>query len=202
MFTVEAVRKTFTGWAPFYDATHAWTLPFRREARLALGAQRGDRVLEVACGTGLNFAHLRELVGDEGQVVGVDLTPAMLERAQRRIARHGWKNVEVREADAAQLPFPEASFDKAICTFALNIIPNDVRAIEEIRRVLASGGRFVSLEMGARVHAVPGWLKPLAGICAVDMSRQTPDELRRGFGAVQVRQYGMGMFFIATATKR
>ncbi|MBM2851270.1 MAG: hypothetical protein HW418_4212 [Anaerolineales bacterium] len=62
--TLDTVRRTFTAWAPFYDATHAWPLPLRREARLALGVQRGDRVLDVACGTGLNFSHLRELVGE------------------------------------------------------------------------------------------------------------------------------------------
>ena len=112
--TLDTVRRTFTAWAPFYDATHAWPLPLRREARLALGVQRGDRVLDVACGTGLNFSHLRELVGEEGYVLGVDVTPAMLDIARQRIARRGWKNVEVREVDAAQLPFPDASCGKAI----------------------------------------------------------------------------------------
>ena len=199
--TLDTVRRTFTAWAPFYDATHAWPLPLRREARLALGVQRGDRVLDVACGTGLNFSHLRELVGEEGYVLGVDVTPAMLDIARQRIARRGWKNVEVREVDAAQLPFPDASFDKAICTFALSIIPDYVRAIEEARRVLVPGGRFVSLEMRPRPHNVPGWLKPLAGICAVDMSHRTLNELWRAFTDVQVHKYWMGFFFIAVAKK-
>jgi ubiquinone/menaquinone biosynthesis C-methylase UbiE len=199
--TLDAVRKTFTDWAPVYDATHAWTLLKRREARLVLGVQRGNRVFDVACGTGLNFAHLRELVGEEGYVMGVDVTPAMLDVAQQRIARRCWKNVEVREVDAAQLPFPDASFDKAICTFALNIIPDYVRAIEEVKRMLMPGGRFVSLEMRSNFHNVPGWLKPLAGICAVDLSHQTLDELQRVFADVRVRHYWMGMFFIAVATK-
>jgi SAM-dependent methyltransferase len=91
--TLDMVRKTFTAWAWIYDATHAWTLPGRREARLALGAQRGDRVLDIACGTGLNFPHLHELVGDEGHVMGIDVTPAMLDIARQRIARQGWRNV-------------------------------------------------------------------------------------------------------------
>jgi ubiquinone/menaquinone biosynthesis C-methylase UbiE len=199
--TLDTVRRTFTAWAPFYDATHAWPLPLRREARLALGVQRGDRVLDVACGTGLNFSHLRELVGEEGYVLGVDATPAMLDIARQRIARRGRKNVEVREVDAAQLPFLDASFDKAICTFALSIIPDYVRAIEEARRVLVPGGRFVSLEMRPSLHNVPGWLKPLASICAVDMSHRTLNELRRAFTDVQVHKYWKGFFFIAVAKK-
>ncbi len=199
--TLDLVRSTFTAWAPFYDATHAWPLPLRRAARLALGVQPGDRVPDLACGTGLNFAHLRELVGEKGYVMGVDVTPAMLGIARRRIARHGWKNMKIREADAAQLPFPDASFDKAICTFALSIIPDYVRAIEEVKRVLVPGGCFVALEMRSSVHAVPGWLKTLPHICAVDMSHQTLDELRRIFPDARVRNYLMGFFFIAVAAK-
>lgn len=200
MFTTEQVRKTFTDWAPRYDVTHAWRLLKRREARLALGVQAGDRVLEIACGTGLNLPLLRQLIGDRGSLVGVDLTPAMLDIARRQIATHGWNNVEVREADAARLPFPDASFDKAICTFALNIIPDYVRAIQEVKRVLVPGGRFVSLEMQSSNHRLPGWLKPMMNICAVDMSHQTLDELRHVFADVWVRHYWMGMFFITVAT--
>ena len=133
---LDTVRKTFTDWAPFYNPTHRWTLPKRRAARLALDLQPGDRILDLACGTGLNFPHLRELVGERGQVVGADLTPAMLDIARKMIESKGWKNVEVREANAADLPFPDSSFNKVIITFALNIIPEYVRAIEEVRRVL------------------------------------------------------------------
>src|SRR5512146_777375 len=115
---LDTVRKTFTDWAPFYNPTHGWTLPKRRAARLALALQRGDRVLDPACGTGLNFPYLREMVGERGHVVGADLTPAMLDIARKLIATKGWKNVEVREADAANLPFGDASFDKVLISFA------------------------------------------------------------------------------------
>lgn len=195
------VRKTFTGWAPIYNATHAWTLPKRRAARLALDLRPGERVLDLACGTGLNLPHLRELVGERGQVVGVDLTPAMLDIARRMIIMRGWKNVETREADAANLPFPDSHFDKVIVTFALNIIPEYVRTIEEIRRVLVPGGKFVALEMRAGIHSLPAWLQPLPHICAVDMSHNILRELRRRFTGVEVRNYWSGMVFIAVAQK-
>lgn len=196
---LESVRKTFTDWAPIYNATHGWTLPKRRAARLALDLRPGDRVLDMACGTGLNFPHLRELVGERGQVMGVDLTPAMLDIARRMIDSKGWKNVEVREADAAALPFPDASFDKVIISFALNIIPEYVRAIEEARRVLVPGGRFVALEMRAGIHSLPAWLQP--HICAVEMSHDTLREIQRAFKEAEVRNYWLGMIFIAAAKK-
>ncbi len=198
--TLDAVRKTFTDWAPIYNPTHGW-LPKRRAARLALGVRPGDRVLDLATGTGLNLPHLRELVGDQGQVTGVDLTPAMLEIARAQIERHGWKNVEVREADAAALPFPDASFDKVICAFALNIIPEYVHAIEEVKRVLVPGGRFVSLEMEATIHNLPRWLQPVPHICAVDMSHRMLDELQHVFPNTRVRKYWLSMVFVAVATK-
>ncbi len=195
------VRKTFTNWAPFYNPTHGWTLPKRRAARLALELKPGDRVLDLACGTGLNFPHLRELIGERGQVVGMDLTPAMLAIASKQIKTNGWKNVEVREGDAAQLPFPDASFDKVLISFALTIIPESVKAIEEVQRVLIPGGRFVALEMRAGMHSIPAWLQPLPHICGVDMSHDTLAEIGRVFGPLKVNKYWFGTLFVAVATK-
>ena len=207
MFTIEQVHKTFTEWAPRYNATHGWRLLKRREARLALGVLAGDRVLEIACGTGLNFPHLRQLIGDNGSLTGLDLTPAMLDIAQLEIERHGWKNVEVRQGDAARLPFPDDSFDKAFCAFALNIIPDFERAIAEVWRVLVPGGRFVALEMRSMdVSSLSGRLGHLAhrlmGVCAVDTEHRSLDAIQTTFGEVQVRRYLGGMVFIAVGTKQ
>lgn len=206
MFTTEQVRRTFTDWAPRYDATHSSRLLKRHAARLALDLQPGDRVLDVACGTGLNFPHLRHLIGDRGRLVGVDLTPAMLDIARQQIARHGWQNVEVREADAARLPFADASFDKVFCAFALNIIPEYEQAVSEMRRVLVPGGRFVSLEMQTMdASKLSGWLGNLAhrlmGICAVDTSHRTLEAVQTAFETVAVRRYLGGMVSIAVASK-
>ena len=196
-----SIRDTFTRWAPIYDATHAWSLPKRREARLALNTRPGDRVLDLACGTGLNFDHLHELVGERGRVVGVDLTPAMLEIASRRIQAHGWTNIEIREADAACLPFPDASFDKVLCSYALSIIPQYVLALQEVQRVLIPCGRFVSLEMEPTIHSLPAWLQPLPHLCAVDIRHSPAAALRLVFPGVRGRRHWMGMILLAVATK-
>jgi ubiquinone/menaquinone biosynthesis C-methylase UbiE len=145
----------------------------------------------------LNLPALRAAVGETGRVVGVDLSPRMLEVARRLIARKRWDNVEVREGDAASLPFPDASIDRAICSYALTIIPDYRRAIREIWRVLVPGGRFVSLEMRSAMHSLPG----LWRICSVDMSHDTVGELEAVFGAVDLRRAWMGMIVLASAIK-
>jgi ubiquinone/menaquinone biosynthesis C-methylase UbiE len=76
-----------------------------------------------------------------------------------------WDDVKTHKADAVQLPFPDESFHKAICSFALNIIPDYVQAIREVRRVLVPGGRFVAIEMRSGIHTLPRWLQPLPHIC-------------------------------------
>jgi ubiquinone/menaquinone biosynthesis C-methylase UbiE len=193
--TLADVRSTFDEWAPFYNPTHSW-IP-GAGGPFTLTVRPGDRVLDLACGTGLNFSHLRALVGETGRVVGVDLSPRMLEVADRLIASRGWKNVEVREADAAHLPFPEASFDRAICSFALNIIPDYRRAIQDIRRVLVPSGRFVSLEIRPAAHGLP-WLWR---VCTVDMSHDTLGGLQDAFGDVTVWPNGLGLIVITVADK-
>ena len=132
----------------------------------------------------------------------MDLTPAMLDIARRLIASKGWRNVEVREADAADLPFPEASFDKVIVSFALNIIPEYRRALEEVQRVLSPSGRFVALEMRAGIHSLPAWLQPLPHTCAVDMSHNTLHAIQHVFHNVEILNYWMGMIFVVIARKR
>lgn len=201
LMNLDEVRKIYNNWAPFYNPTHSWSLPKRRAARLMLNVQPGNRVLDLACGTGANIPHLRKLVGNEGHVIGVDLSPRMLDVARDMVAKHGWKNVEVVESDAAHLPFTDKFFDKVICSYALTIIPDYIRAIEEIKRVLVPGGSFVSLEVKvgqSTSHSLLQWLMP---ICAVDLSHETLQKIKTTFTDVQTRHYWQGMITIATATK-
>lgn len=204
--SLEQVRRIFTAWAPYYDLTHGSRLLLRRRARLALAVATGDRVLEIACGTGLNLPHLRQLVGERGRVVGLDLVSEMLAVARRRIGRQGWTNVSLVQADAARLPFREECFDRVLCTFALNIIPEYRDAVREVERVLAPGGRFVALEVSLTADSVPRWLGPLVqrvvGTCAIDLSHRSLEAIRDIFGGVEVQRHWLGMIFIAVADKK
>src|SRR6266704_2516286 len=93
------------------------------------------QVLEVAIGTGLNLAHYPGGV----QLTGVEWSPAMLQIARER-ARRLEVEVDLRQGDAQALEFPGASFDTVVCTFSLCAIPDDRKAVEEMARVLRSGG--------------------------------------------------------------
>lgn len=99
----------------------------------------GARVLELGVGTGLALrAYPRHC-----DVVGVDLAPDMLEHAQERIDRNGWRNVEVREMDALNLDFEDSSFDYVMAFHVVSVVPDAARFMREAQRVCKPGGKVV-----------------------------------------------------------
>jgi ubiquinone/menaquinone biosynthesis C-methylase UbiE len=113
----------------------------RRLVRAALGAQRGDRVLDVGCGPGFYVTELLEEVGSEGSVVGVDASADMLAVAAKRAEGHD--NVEFLEAEATSLPVANASFERALCVQVLEFVRDVAAALREMHRALRPGGRAV-----------------------------------------------------------
>jgi phosphatidylethanolamine/phosphatidyl-N-methylethanolamine N-methyltransferase len=104
-----SVQSFYGRWATLYDGLARFTPGIgrlRREAVAALSLDRGDTVVDLGCGTGANLPYLREAVGPEGTVVGVDLTRGMLARAQRLVDAAGWRNVHVVQGDATRPPVP------------------------------------------------------------------------------------------------
>ena len=100
----------------------------------------GD-TLEVAIGTGLNLPYYPPDV----RLTGIDLTPEMLAKAEIR-ARSIGRDIDLREADAHDLPFTEASFDTVVCTYAMCSVRDEVRVITEMKRVLRPGGRLILVD--------------------------------------------------------
>jgi SAM-dependent methyltransferase len=113
----------------------------RRLVRAALGAKRGERVLDAGCGPGFYCVEIAEEVGPDGSVVGVDGSRAMLALAERRCA--GRANIDLREGDVLALPLEDASVDAAICVQVLEYVDDATAALAEIRRCLRPGGRIV-----------------------------------------------------------
>jgi demethylmenaquinone methyltransferase/2-methoxy-6-polyprenyl-1,4-benzoquinol methylase len=128
----------------------------RIQAVRALGLRPGDTVVDLACGTGLNFRLLEKVVGPRGRIVGVDLTDAMLARAQDRIAANGWSNVSLVQADAAGFDFP-AEVDAILSTYALTQVPECAEVIAHGAKALSGGGRWAVLDLKVPGNT-PGWV--------------------------------------------
>ena len=103
---------------------------------------RGERVLDLGCGAGTDTLVAAQMVGLEGRVVGIDMTSEMLAKARAATAELGATNVELLEAEAERLPFPDASFDVVISNGVIDLIPDKDAVFAEIYRVLAPGGRI------------------------------------------------------------
>ncbi len=104
--------------------------------------EAGERVLDLGCGAGTDTLVAAQMVGPEGRVVGIDMTPEMLAKARAATGEMGATNVELLEAEAERLPFPDASFDVVISNGVIDLIPDKDAVFAEIFRVLAPGGRI------------------------------------------------------------
>lgn len=145
----DRVPGTYRRIASVYDAW-AWLTERRaRERCLELASIRdGESVLEVAVGTGLAFAGILE-ANPTGRNEGIDLTDAMLARAERRAARSGTANYRLRTGDAYALDFGDDSFDVVINNYMFDLLPSSDfrRVLGEFKRVLRPGGRLVMVNM-------------------------------------------------------
>ena len=102
----------------------------------------GERVVDVGSGGGIDSLIAARMVGPEGRVVGVDMTPAMLERARRAADEAGLDNVEFREGLMEELPVEDGWADVVISNGVLNLTPDKGRALAEMHRVLGRSGRL------------------------------------------------------------
>ena len=101
----------------------------------------GDRVLDLGSGAGTDSLIAAQMVGPEGQVVGVDMTPQMLAKARAAAAEMGAGNVSFVESEAEALPFDDGSFDVVISNGVIDLIPDKDAVFAELFRVLTPGGR-------------------------------------------------------------
>jgi ubiquinone/menaquinone biosynthesis C-methylase UbiE len=110
----------------------------------AAGVTSGQRVLDVACGTGIAARTAADLVAPDGTVVGVDLNEAML-----TVARRVRPDIEFRHGDATVLPFPDESFDTVLCQMGLMFFPDRPKALQEMARVITREGTVAVAVPGA-----------------------------------------------------
>ena len=164
--THERLIETYRKKAKYYDVTsRLYPAPGYPQRDQRIGAVRalrlrpGATVVDMACGTGLNFPLLEKVVGPGGRIVGVDLTDAMLARAQDRIAKNGWSNISLVHSDAAGFGFP-AEVDAILSTYALTQVPECADVIAHGAKALSGGGRWAVLDLKVPGRT-PQWLAQL-----------------------------------------
>jgi ubiquinone/menaquinone biosynthesis C-methylase UbiE len=189
--TREHLIETYRKKAKHYDITsRLYPVPGypQRGQRLrtvqALGLRAGDTVVDVACGTGLNFPMLEKAIGPGGRIIGVDLTDAMLAHAQHRIEANGWSNISLVQADAADFDFP-AEVNAILSTYALSQVPECAEVIAHGAAALTGGGRWVVLDLKVPGNT-PKWLAQ--GGTAIVRHFASIDEwiMRRPWEAIRV----------------
>jgi 2-polyprenyl-3-methyl-5-hydroxy-6-metoxy-1,4-benzoquinol methylase len=146
----DVIRQSFTTQAPAFAAT-PWVNDERRIRRLVMAAQLAgkERVLDVATGPGFIA---EAFAGAAREVIGVDLTDAMLQIARERTGVRGIANVSFRSGDASQLPFGQAEFDVTVCRLALHHVTNPGLVLREMARVTRPNGLVLIEDIYASEH--------------------------------------------------
>lgn len=149
------LRETYDNWVSRSGSWNDWAERLEPQQKglnapliEAAGIAAGQRVLDLASGTGEPALSIAAVVGPEGHVTASDLVPQMLAGARRRAAEKGLDNMSFQVADMQALPFAEASFERVTCRLGLMYVPEPVKALTEVRRVLKGGGRAAFLVWG------------------------------------------------------
>jgi phosphatidylethanolamine/phosphatidyl-N-methylethanolamine N-methyltransferase len=134
------LQKAYARWAPVYDLVFGAVFDRGRRAAIAAAEQVGGRILEV--GTGISLPDYSA----QNRIIGIDLSAAMLRKAQRRVADLALTNVEKLEVmDAEHLSFPDASFDVVVANHVISTVPHPEAALDECARMLRPGGEMILL---------------------------------------------------------
>lgn len=159
----ETVKAAYQRYARNYDfAVKLYRLlglhieQYRSRVIELLQLKSGDHVVELGCGTGLNFSRIMEKIGSEGQLIGVDISDNMLAIANERVERAGWKNVQLICSDLVEYSIPDG-INAVLSTGVLGYVNERNQIIEEVSRKLGSKGRIVIFDL-KRSDRIPSWL--------------------------------------------
>lgn len=151
-----SIKSAYRRWAPVYDNTFGrFTTEGRRHA-VEIINQRHGKVLEVGVGTGLSLPEY----GNHLDIVGIDLSPQMLDKAREKVAEEGLHNVTgLHEMDASELTFPTGSFDTVVAMYVMTVVPDPEKVMRELARVCKVGGEVILINHFSQEEGVRGWLE-------------------------------------------
>jgi phosphatidylethanolamine/phosphatidyl-N-methylethanolamine N-methyltransferase len=157
-----SLLKAYALWAPVYDLVFGAVFERGRREAIAAAERVGGQILEVGVGTGISLPGY----SPQNRIIGIDLSEAMLRKAQRRVAELALTNVEKLEVmDAEHLSFADASFDVVVANHVISTVPNPEAALDECARTLRPGGEMILLsrigaDAGLR-HLIERLLQPI-----------------------------------------
>ena len=194
-------QAAYHEYAAFYERDTAAFQPYRRAVAEALPLRRGEVVLDVGCGTGLCCGLLREQVGPEGQVVGIEESPEMAAVARENIAREGWDNVTVLQAPAEYAQIERTADAALFCAVhdilqSSQALKNIVTALRPGAGVAAGGGKWAAPLMVALNSTVRALHAPY--VRNFDGFGRPWQHLEQMVEDVQVRELAFGSGYVMT----
>lgn len=176
----KAARDYEAGWQAQLEPAQSLMLEM-------VALQPGEHVIDVACGTGLVSFRILDAVGETGAIVGTDISAEMVKMARSLVAERAIRNARFERFDAEAIALEDAGFDAAVCALGLMYVPNPLKALEEMRRLLRPGGRAAAAVWGARGKC--GWAEVFSivdarvasEVCPLFFQLGTKDSLARCF---------------------
>jgi cyclopropane fatty-acyl-phospholipid synthase-like methyltransferase len=191
---------------PFPDFDLSFIKPVRQKAVELLYLKQGDRVLDMGCGPGGCFPYLVRAVGPFGEVLGIEISPEVTINARRRIAKNGWKNVQVIEADAREVDLT-GTFD-GLLMFAAADISGSEKALENIFPHLKDNARVVIFGVKVSSHRLAKILNPFFRMMISKLGFPTTPGLdyqpwrlvEQRVGKLDIEEYFFGSMFMASSS--
>ncbi len=152
----DTIKSAYRRWAPVYDHTFGRVAAEGRKHAVEIINQSQGRVLEVGVGTGLSLPAYNHRL----EIVGIDLSPEMLEKARERVTNEGLTNVTgLYEMDAGDLKFPDASFDTVVAMYVMTVVPDPEKVMRELSRVCRPGGEVIIVNHFSADDGMRGWVE-------------------------------------------
>lgn len=152
----DVVRVAYRRWAPVYDHTFGVVATEGRKHTVEIINQRTGSLLEVGVGTGLSLPAYKPHL----DIVGIDLSPEMLEKARERVTTRRLHHVKgLHEMDAGDLKFPDGSFDTVVAMYVMTVVPDPEKVMRELARVTKPGGQVVLVNHFSQIEGVRGWVE-------------------------------------------
>lgn len=206
--------KWYDFFSNFYDSSlEKLYFGSRKRAIELLDLNAGDILLDVACGTGANFSHIK-YSNDAVDLYGTDFSNGMLSKAQALIKKNNWKNIYLFQSDAReinsqtidQLLKKQVKFNKVICVLGLSVIPEWEKVLDNLINLLEPNGRIVIVDVYAEERSFNTWL--VERIAKADLDRKIYQTLETKVAEfkyeslpVKERKVG-GKLFVATGLKK